>query len=114
VVQAGSFARVQRQWKTGDRIEVELPMTARLEAIDPQHADTVALLVGPVVLFAVTDSEPKVTRAQLLAAKKNGAQSWQVETAGGAMKMLPFTAIGEEQYSTYVRVGLDRPGNSPS
>ena len=35
-------------------------------------ADTVALLVGPLVLFAVTDAEPKVTRAQLLAAKRTG------------------------------------------
>lgn len=102
--EAGSFARVQRQWKTGDRIDLELPMSARLEAIDPQHADTVALLVGPVVLFAVTDSEPKVMRAQLLAAKRTGAQSWQVETVGGAMKLVPFTAIGEEPYSTYVRL----------
>jgi DUF1680 family protein len=102
--QAGSFARVQRLWKTGDRIDLELPMKARLEAVDPQHAETVALLVGPVVLFAITDAEPKVTRAQLLAAKKNGPQSWQVETASGLVKMLPFTAIGEEQYSTYLRV----------
>ncbi len=102
--QAGTFARVQREWKDGDRIEMELPMRTRLEAVDPQHPGTVALLVGPVVLFAVTDAEPKVTRAQLLAAKKTGAQSWQVETTSGALKMLPFTAIGEEQYSTYVRV----------
>jgi len=102
--EAGSFARVRRQWKTGDRIDLELPMTARLEAVDPQHPDTVALLIGPVVLFAITDTEPKVTRAQLLAAKRTGPQSWQVETVGGAMKMLPFTAIWEEQYSTYLRV----------
>jgi uncharacterized protein len=104
-VQAGAFARVQRQWKTGDRVDLELPIKARLEAIDPQHADTVALVMGPVVLFAAADAEPKVTRAQLLAAKKNGAESWQVETAGGTMKMLPFTEIGDEPYSTYVRVG---------
>jgi DUF1680 family protein len=103
-VQAGSFARVQRRWKTGDRIDLELPMTTRLEAIDPEHAGTVALLQGPLVLFAITDGEPGVTRAQLLAAKKTGSQSWQVETASGAMKMLPFTAIGDERYSTYVRV----------
>jgi hypothetical protein len=102
--QAGTFARVQREWKDGDRIEMELPMRTRLEAVDPHHADSVALLVGPVVLFAVTDAEPKVTRAQLLAAKKNAAQGWRVEAASGALKMLPFTAIGEEQYSTYVRV----------
>jgi DUF1680 family protein len=101
---AGIFARVERQWKDGDRIAVELPLKARLEAVDPQHADTVALLAGPVVLFAVTDGEPKVARAQLLAAKKTGAESWRVETAGGAMKMLPFTGIEDQQYTTYLRV----------
>jgi hypothetical protein len=79
-------------------------MTTGLEAVDAAHADTVALLVGPLVLFAVTDSQPAVTRAQLLAAKKSGAQSWQVETAGGLVKMLPFTAIGDEGYTTYLRV----------
>jgi DUF1680 family protein len=102
--QPGTFAQLQRQWRNGDRIELELPMTPQLEAVDPQHADTVALVDGPLVLFALTDAEPKVTRAQLLAAKKNGSQSWQVDTAGGPMKMMPFTAIGEEPYSTYVRL----------
>src|SRR5579872_323256 len=50
-VLAGTFVTVWREWKSGDRIELELPLKARLEALDPQHADTVALLVGPVVLF---------------------------------------------------------------
>lgn len=102
--EAGSFVRIERKWKTGDRIELDLPMTTRLEAVDAAHADTVALLVGPLVLFAVTDSQPAVTRAQLLAAKKSGAQSWQVETGGGLVKMLPFTAIGSEGYTTYLRL----------
>jgi len=103
-VAAGGFMRIQREWRSGDRIDIELPMKARLEALDARHPDTVALLVGPLVLFAVTDSQPSVTRAQLLAAKKTNAQSWQVETSGGAMRMIPFTAIGEEQYATYLRV----------
>jgi len=101
---AGTFARVQRRWKDGDRIEVELPLKARLEALDPQHAETVALVVGPIVLFAITNGEPKVTRGQLLAAKKTGTQSWQVETASGVLKMLPFTAIEDQEYTTYLRV----------
>ena len=101
---AGSFARLARDWKNGDRIEVELPMTTRLEAIDARHPDVAALMMGPLVLFAATDSEPVVTRAQLLAAKKVGAQEWQVETARGAIKMLPFTGLEEQRYTTYLRV----------
>jgi DUF1680 family protein len=103
-VQAGTFARVQRKWKNGDRVDLELPIKARLEAVDPQHAETVALLMGPVVLFSVTDADPKITRGQLLAAKKTGAQSWQVESASGPVTMLPFIEIGDEPYTTYLRV----------
>lgn len=86
----------------GDRIEVDLPMKLRLEAIDPQHPQTVALLCGPLVLFAISETAPSVTTQQLLTAKKAGQQSWKVETATGPMSMLPFTAIANQQYSTYV------------
>ncbi len=99
-----SFAAVRRQWKSGDRVELELPMTTRLEAIDAQHPETVALMNGPLVLFAITETAPSVTRKQLLAAKRTEAQRWQVETAHGPMAMLPFTQIGDEGYSTYLRV----------
>ena len=98
----GSFVAVRREWKTNDRIELELPLKRRLEPIDVRHPNTVALLCGPLVLFAVTGSTPAVTRAQLLSARKVGEQTWQVETAGAPMKMMLFTAISEEQYSTYL------------
>jgi len=101
---AGNFATIRRSWKNGDRIQLNLPLPLRLEAIDSQHAETVALLRGPLVLFAITDAPPVVTARQLLAAKKNGPQSWQVETAQGPMAMLPFTAIEDQQYSTYLEV----------
>lgn len=100
---AGEFARVKREWKNGDRIELELPLRLRLEAIDPQHPQIVALLCGPLVLFAVTDHPPVVSTRQLLAATKSAPQSWQVQTADGTIRMLPFTAIGDEQYSTYLK-----------
>ena len=38
------------------------------------------------------------------AVKKTGAQSWQVETAGGAVKMMPCTGIEDQEYTTYLRV----------
>jgi len=81
-----------------------LPMRVRLEAIDTHHPQTVALLCGPLVLFAITDVAPAVTARQLLTAKKTGQESWQVETDRGPMGMLPFTAIGDQHYSTYLVV----------
>jgi DUF1680 family protein len=101
----GSFASLRREWKTGDRVDVNLPMTMRLQAVDAQHPGIVALLCGPLVLFAITDAAPAVTRRQLLAARKIGAQKWLVETTSGPLTMLPFTAIADEQYSTYLLVG---------
>jgi DUF1680 family protein len=100
----GTFASLRRKWKNGDRVELELPMRLRLEALNAQNSDTVALLRGPLVLFAITKSQPKVTRQQLLNATNTGAGKWQVLTALGPMTMLPFTAIEDEQYSTYLKV----------
>jgi uncharacterized protein len=102
---AGGFARVGWKWKDGDRIDLELPLTTRLEAIDTQHPETVALVVGPVVLFAINDLPPRVTRAQLLAAKKMAPGLWHVYPGGDwVMKMLAFTEIEDQPYTTYLRV----------
>jgi hypothetical protein len=98
----GQFAELHRVWKNSDRIEVEFPMPLRLESIDARHPQTVALLRGPLVLFAITDAPPVVSVQQLLAAKRTRPQTWQVQTSSGAISMLPFTAIAEQEYSTYL------------
>ncbi|HEY3973528.1 MAG TPA: beta-L-arabinofuranosidase domain-containing protein [Candidatus Sulfotelmatobacter sp.] len=101
--QAGSFAQVQRSWKNGDRIDLELPMTTRLEAIDAQHPDTVAVMVGPLVLFG--DQVRGLTRANLLAAKRMAPGIWHVSPDGNiVMKMLSWTLIEDQSYTTYFRV----------
>jgi len=105
---AGQFASIRREWRSGDRVELELPLKTRLEAIDAQHSDTVALLRGPLVLMAVkpeqTNALPKVTRAELLAAHRVSEREWQVRSAGGPITMLPFTWLGSRPYTTYVKV----------
>lgn len=100
----GTFMTIQREWKTGDRLALELPMTARLEPIDSRHSQTVALVFGPLVLFAITDTPPSLTRRDLLSARKTGRRSWQAGTSGAPLKLLPFTEIDEEQYCTYLNV----------
>lgn len=99
------FAAIRRRWKDGDRIEVTFPMTMQLEAIDEAHPDTVALLRGPLVLFAITEKAPHVSRQQLLAARPlAGQNAWQVETASGPLRLLPFSSMQEEPYTTYFNV----------
>jgi hypothetical protein len=104
----GQFAAVHRTWKTGDRVELELPLRMRLEAIDPRHNDTVALLRGPLVLMAVKDepasSLPKITRQQLLAARRVNEREWRATAANGPVTMLPFAWLGSRPYTTYLNV----------
>jgi hypothetical protein len=45
----GSFITIDRQWKTGDRLDVRLPMALHMEAL-PDDPHIQALLYGPVVL----------------------------------------------------------------
>ena len=103
-VAPGIFASLRREWRNGDRVQLELPMRMRLETLDSANPNTVALLRGPLVLFAITKSPPKVTRQQLLNAEYVGVNRWQVSAADGLVTMLPFTAIEDEQYSTYLKV----------
>jgi DUF1680 family protein len=98
----GSFAVVHRSWRSGDRIELELPLRMRLEALDANHPQTVALLSGPLVLFPLTESSPTITEAQLLRARMTGAQTWSALTDKGPLALLPFTSINDQAYSTYL------------
>jgi len=104
----GQFAAIHREWKTGDRVELELPLKMRLEAIDTRHTDTVALLRGPLVLMAVKHQQegpvPKVTREQLLTARRASGRQWELNSANGPLTMMPFTSLGDRPYTTYVKL----------
>jgi uncharacterized protein len=81
-----------------------LPMTARLEAVDARHPETIAVMRGPLVLFAVGAERPAVSRSQLLAVRQVEASRWLAEGAAGPVTFAPFTAVGDMTYSTYLRV----------
>ncbi|MGA7522269.1 MAG: beta-L-arabinofuranosidase domain-containing protein [Acidobacteriaceae bacterium] len=105
----GRFAAIRREWKTGDRVELDLPLRMRLQPLDDRHPGTVALLRGPVVLMAVKreqgDPLPRVTREQLLSAQRLSERQWQVQAASGVVTLLPFTSVGDLPYTTYLRLG---------
>jgi hypothetical protein len=97
----GSFAAVTRQWRDGDRLELELPRPLRLEPLAPQHPSIVALVSGPLVLFAVgADAAAlRARRAELLAATQTGRR-WTAQVGAQTLTLLPYTEIDAEQYTT--------------
>lgn len=105
-VKPGEFAAIRREWKSGDRIRLELPMGLRLEAVDEQHPNLVAVMRGPLVLFALADSQPAFERAALLRAQaaNNPNGDWLATSKDGTtITMRPFMSIQDENYSTYVQ-----------
>jgi DUF1680 family protein len=108
-LQPGRFAAIRREWRSADRIELELPLSRSLESIDAAHPDTVALLAGPLVLMRIVDAiavPSPVTRASLLAAQRDrdGKHEWQATTTLGPLRLKPFLDIDEESYSAYQQV----------
>ncbi len=54
----GSYVELRRTWKTGDVVEVDLPMHASVERLpEKEVADYAAILYGPIVLAAPVGTE---------------------------------------------------------
>jgi len=100
----GSWAVIDREWSSGDEVDVHIPLKLRMVPIDPQHPRRVAVMRGPVVLvmddwvfeeipqlpdpaaldgWLVPDQQPGVYRI----AEQNGKKL--------QAKFRPFYAIGE-------------------
>ena len=102
---SGKFLALQRTWKDGDRVEIEFEMPMRLEAVDAQNPNQVALVRGPIALFAVGGIPSRIKRNQLLAATRVAAsEDWQVTTDEGMLTMRPFASIMNENYRLYQTV----------
>lgn len=102
----GSFLALARTWKDGDRIEIEFHMPLRLEAVDSKNPNTVALMRGPIALFAVGNVPERITRGQLLAttAVAKSSTDWVAKTDAGNLTLRPFESIMSEGYRLYLQV----------
>lgn len=102
----GKFFPLTRTWKSGDRVEYEIGMPLRLQAVDAQNPQIVALVRGPLAMFAIGTLPPTFSRAQLLAASAAAASSedWIVQGNGGKVTFRPFAAVGKETYRLYHKV----------
>jgi uncharacterized protein len=102
-VRPGKFLAIQRVWTNGDRLEIEINMPLRLESVAPENPNIVALMRGPLALFAIGDNLAQPTRQQLLSASASAQSSddWLVHTDGQPMALRSFPAIQDEHYRLY-------------
>ena len=109
-----SFMTIERKWKEGDRVEFELPMQVRTEAM-PDNPKRIALMYGPLVLAADLgpDQGPK-PRIPVLVTENRAPSEWLERVPGSELAFrtkgvarpedltfLPFYAIHENRYATY-------------
>jgi uncharacterized protein len=100
------FFPLRRQWKAGDRIEIEIASKLRYEPVDAQTPSQVAVLRGPQVMFALAENQPKLKRQQLSSAKiqKGPGDDWVARLESGEIRLRPFGSIRDEAYQTYWEV----------
>jgi DUF1680 family protein len=46
----GFWAAIEREWKSGDRVEIRIPLPMRMLPVDRQHPNRVAVARGPVAM----------------------------------------------------------------
>jgi DUF1680 family protein len=105
-VAAGKFFGVSRTWKNGDRIEYEVGMPTRLQAVDPENPQIVAVMYGPLALFGVGQLPGSFSKKQLMAPTQVAKTSadFSVQGSSGNVILRPFGSIGDETYRLYHKV----------
>jgi uncharacterized protein len=118
VQQSGSFVPITRKWETGDKVEVKIPFTLRLEPM-PDDSNRVAVMYGPLVMAGdlgpVKDSaSTNVNYVPVLLIENRDPSAWMKPVDGKTntfttvntgrprdVEMRPFYTIWDRRYSVY-------------
>jgi hypothetical protein len=102
-IRPGRFLEIRRAWRGGDRIALVLDMKLRLEAVDDKHPNDLAVMQGPLALFAVGDRFLPFTRRDLSAIRQVAPRSdeWLVSTVDGEQIFKPYFAVNRETTRLY-------------
>jgi hypothetical protein len=99
----GRFATVTREWRDGDRVDLAIDRTVRMEAVDAQHPDRIAAMQGPLALFATGGPFANLRSGQLrsLRQREPGGTDWVLDAAATGPVFKPWFAIGTEPTRLY-------------
>jgi hypothetical protein len=107
------YVAITREWRNGDRVEVELPMQVRIETL-PGTRDVVAFVYGPIVLAGRLGREGLEPGNQIIVNERTSGSmlnaSIQVPTLAGEPGSLAARMRQDRHDSLAFRtVGIGRP-----
>jgi uncharacterized protein len=115
----GTWATLRRAWKTGDEVQLTLPLRFCRAAVDPQHPQRIALMRGPLVyaqevvhkaMSLIPDSDDELNR--VLAPLAEDPAVFRItneDPAGFRNAFLPFYRFPEvTSYRMYVDTTMRR------
>jgi len=107
------YVSIAREWKTGDRVEIELPMTLRTELLHPT-TDVVAFAYGPIVLAGRLGRGGLAPGNQLIVNERESGTmlnaAIDVPTLAGDVAKLPKQCQQDpHDLLTFRSVGIGRP-----
>ena len=100
----GEYLKIDRVWKSGDRVEIAMDMTVRLLDGGKSYPNSVAIERGPQVLAlekslnAVPLEKAAISQHDLrleAAAGWDGAQAYRLEAGGTQLTLVPFADARE-------------------
>jgi DUF1680 family protein len=109
----GSFIALNRRWKSGDVVEMEMPMTLRLELL-PGTTDTAAAVYGPIVLVGALGREIKPGDDLHVNERTIGStfnEPIEVPALAGALAGIPAKIKPSGAPLTFKTDGIGRPGD---
>jgi hypothetical protein len=107
------YVAIEREWRTGDRVDVQLPMTLRAEPL-PGATALVAFVYGPIVLAGRLGRDGLESGAQIIVNERESGRmlnaAVEVPSLMGDAATLP-RRIHQDRHDplTFRSVGVGRP-----
>ncbi len=107
IAKAGQYAVMERNWKTGDTIEIIIPQPLRTLAIDESHPDIVAMMRGAVMYVGINPweglAETAVAIPSALSAVKS-TDTYAMRVNNQDLVFVPYFDVQLESYQTYFKI----------
>jgi DUF1680 family protein len=97
----GAWAALHRTWSSGDRVEIRIPLTLRMEPVDGHHPHRVAVVRGPAV-FVLEGAYHDPGFA--LPMQDEDLERWLVPEEGSLPRGIWSTGLPDADYPSCLRV----------